>query len=73
MARARIDDGIGSTAVRTAIAGDADRNTTATAVRYLLQLLTEQAEGNTVEVRVPRLVRFRPSKDPATPAARLPM
>ena len=53
MARARIDDGIGSTAVRTAISGEADRNTTATAVRYLLQLLTEQAEGNTVEVRVP--------------------
>lgn len=29
------------------------RETTATAVRYLLQLLSERAEGNTVEVRVP--------------------
>ena len=53
MARARIDDGIGTSAVRTALAGGADRNTTATAVRYSLQLLAEQAEGNTVEVRVP--------------------
>lgn len=32
---------------------NADRDTTATAVRYLLQLLSEQAPGNTVEVRVP--------------------
>jgi hypothetical protein len=44
--------------VRAALAasdGDtgADRNTIATAVRYLLQLLAESAEGNTVEVRVP--------------------
>ena len=31
----------------------ADRDTTATAVRYLLQLLAESAPGNTVEVRVP--------------------
>jgi hypothetical protein len=53
MARARIDDGIGQTAVRAALAEGADRNTTATAVRYSLQLLAEQAEGNTVEVRVP--------------------
>ena len=30
-----------------------DRDTTATAVRYLLQLLAEGAPGNTVEVRVP--------------------
>jgi hypothetical protein len=30
-----------------------DRDTTATAVRYLLQVLAETAEGNTVEVRVP--------------------
>lgn len=29
------------------------RDTLATAVRYLLQLLGEHAEGNTVEVRVP--------------------
>lgn len=33
--------------------GGADRETTATAVRYLLQQLAERAEGNTVEVRVP--------------------
>ena len=31
----------------------ADRDTTAPAVRYLLQLLAETAPGNTVEVRVP--------------------
>ena len=29
------------------------RDTIATAVRYLLQLLAESAEGNTVEIRVP--------------------
>ena len=29
------------------------RDTTATAVRYLLQVLAETAEGNSVEVRVP--------------------
>ncbi len=50
MARARIPDDDGLAAVR---ATDRDRNTTATTVRYLLQLLTERAEGNTVEVRVP--------------------
>ncbi|MET4583916.1 hypothetical protein ABIE21_003447 [Conyzicola nivalis] len=54
MAKARIDSGTGTTAVRTAIAGgDVSRDTLATAVRYLLQVLAERAEGNTVEVRVP--------------------
>lgn len=54
MAKARIDSGIGQTAVRSALAGgDVARDTLATAVRYLLQVLSEQAEGNTVEVRVP--------------------
>ncbi|WP_285115287.1 sterol carrier family protein [Leifsonia sp. fls2-241-R2A-40a] len=53
MAKAKIPDEVGGPAVRTAVAGDADRNTTATAVRYLLQLLAERAPGNTVEVRVP--------------------
>jgi hypothetical protein len=59
MARARIADDVGASAVRAAAPGaesdkvGADRNTTATAVRYLLQLLAERAEGNTVEVRVP--------------------
>lgn len=42
-------------AVRTALAGGAgaSRDIRAQAVRYTLQLLAEQAEGNTVEVRVP--------------------
>ncbi|HEY4268679.1 MAG TPA: sterol carrier family protein [Galbitalea sp.] len=54
MARARIPDEEGESAVRAAIMGSAaDRETTATAVRYLLQLLAERAPGNTVEVRVP--------------------
>lgn len=53
MARAKIPDEQGGPAVRAALADGADRNTTATAVRYLLQLLAERAPGNTVEVRVP--------------------
>ena len=53
MARAKIPDETGGPAVRAALEGGADRNTTATAVRYLLQLLAERAPGNTVEVRVP--------------------
>jgi hypothetical protein len=53
MARARIADEPGVASVRAALDGDADRETRATAVRYLLQLLAEQAPGNTVEVRVP--------------------
>ena len=55
MARARIDDGAGRAAVR-AVVGDgvsASRDLRAQAVRYTLQLLAEQAEGNTLEVRVP--------------------
>jgi Bacterial SCP ortholog len=39
--------------VRGALVGGSSRDTTATAVRYLLQLLAERAAGNTVEVRVP--------------------
>ena len=46
----RIAAAVGQAAVRTA---DRDRETTATAVRWLLQVLAENAEGNTVEVRVP--------------------
>lgn len=46
----RIPAAIGKAAVR---ATDRDRETTATAVRWLLQVLAESAEGNTVEVRVP--------------------
>ena len=53
MARSRIADNAGEAAVRGALAGGASRDTTATAVRYLLQLLAEDAAGNTVEVRVP--------------------
>lgn len=57
MAR-RIDTGDGRAAL-AAVAGAADagaapgRTDSATAVRYLLQLLAEKAPGNTVEVRVP--------------------
>ena len=46
----RIPAAVGLAAVRSA---DRDRETTATAVRWLLQVLAESAEGNTVEVRVP--------------------
>jgi hypothetical protein len=53
MARARIADEIGEASVRAASAAGSSRDATATAVRYLLQLLSEQAPGNTVEVRVP--------------------
>ncbi|MET0589971.1 MAG: sterol carrier family protein [Naasia sp.] len=54
MARARIPDEDGLSAVRSATASDeVDRPVLATAVRYSLQLLAERAEGNTVEVRVP--------------------
>ena len=53
MAKGRISRADGAASVRSALAGDAAREDTATAVRYLLQLLAETAEGNTVEVRVP--------------------
>lgn len=63
MARARIADDIGMAAVRAVgeqAAGQpgtppsaVPRETLATAVRYLLQVLAERAPGNTVEVRVP--------------------
>src|SRR5690606_16911142 len=53
VARARIGDEAGSSAVCAALADGASREATATAVRYLLQLLAEKAPGNTVEVRVP--------------------
>jgi hypothetical protein len=49
----RIPPAEGRAAVATALASDAARETTATAVRYLLQVLAERAEGNTVEIRVP--------------------
>jgi hypothetical protein len=54
MAKARIDRALGAAAVRSATAGgEVSRDTLATAVRFLLQELESQAEGNTVEVRVP--------------------
>lgn len=57
MAKKGIDDASGFAAVRAMLragAGDApSRDTVATAVRYLLQLLAEKAPGRTVEVRVP--------------------
>jgi hypothetical protein len=53
MARSRIADEVGEAAVSVALRPAAARDATATAVRYLLQLLSEQAPGNTVEVRVP--------------------
>jgi hypothetical protein len=53
MARVRIASAVGESAVRAALAGGVDRETTATAVRYLLQVLADDAPGNSVEVRVP--------------------
>jgi hypothetical protein len=53
MARARIADDVGQAGVRAALGAGASRDDTATAVRYLLQLLSESAPGNTVEIRVP--------------------
>ena len=53
MAAKRIEREAGRAAVGAVLAGGASREETATAVRYLLQLLAEEAPGNTVEVRVP--------------------
>lgn len=58
MARARIADDTGESSIRAVLAAQdraetADRSATATAVRYLLQLLAEHAPGGTAEVRVP--------------------
>jgi hypothetical protein len=53
MGRARIADDVGEAGVRAAVQPGASRDNIATAVRYLLQLLAENAPGNTVEVRVP--------------------
>jgi hypothetical protein len=49
----RIADDAGRAAVAAAMLDSAPRDATATAVRYLLQLLADSAEGNTVEIRVP--------------------
>lgn len=51
--RRRIPLDEGRAAVRAALAGADDRATIATASRFLLEQLAEEAEGHTVEVRVP--------------------
>src|SRR5690606_30999047 len=53
MASRRIDTDTGRAALAAVVAGSAERADTATAVRYLLQLLAEKAPGRSVEVRVP--------------------
>lgn len=51
--RRRIALDEGRAAVRAVLAGADDRATVALASRYLLEQLAEEAEGHTVEVRVP--------------------
>jgi len=51
--RRRIDADAGRAAVRAWQAGADDRSTVATAVRFLLEQLATDHEGNSVEVRVP--------------------
>ena len=51
--RRRIDAADGIPAVEAVLAGADDRPTVALASRYLLEQLAEEAEGHTVEVRVP--------------------
>jgi len=53
MARARISAADGEAAIRSALVGADDRDTLALASRYLLQVLGDEAPGNTLEVRVP--------------------
>jgi hypothetical protein len=53
MAQGKIAAMVGEASVRMVAEGRADREATATAVRYLLQVLSRDAEGNSVEVRVP--------------------
>jgi hypothetical protein len=53
MSRVRIAAADGQAAVRSALAGADDRATSALAARYLLQVLTDAAPGNALEVRVP--------------------
>ncbi|MGV3713019.1 sterol carrier family protein [Pseudolysinimonas sp.] len=51
--RRRIAPDEGRVAVRAVLAGADDRPTVALASRFLLEQLAEEAEGHTVEVRVP--------------------
>ncbi len=55
MAKTRIVPIVGRAAVRKRLeeGAEADRETSALAVRYLLQQLADEAPGHTVEVRVP--------------------
>lgn len=53
MAKGKIDESAGIAAVHRAREGATDRDTLATAVRYLLQLLEQRYPGKSVEVRVP--------------------
>jgi len=53
MAQLKIAAIAGEASIRMVKDGRADRDATATAVRYLLQVLARDAEGNSVEVRVP--------------------
>lgn len=51
--RRRIASDAGTAAVEAVLEGARDRETTALAVRYLLEVLASDFEGHTVEVRVP--------------------
>ncbi|NQX28415.1 hypothetical protein HQQ81_13795 [Microbacteriaceae bacterium VKM Ac-2854] len=53
MAKGKIEETAGIAAVRRALDGATDRDTLATAVRYLLQVLEARFPGKSVEVRVP--------------------
>lgn len=53
MAKARISDAEGRTAVAAALGETPVRSETAAAVRYLLQELADRFPGGTLEVRVP--------------------
>ncbi len=49
----RIDDSVGAPALEAALGGEPNREDTANAVRWTLQLLADSAPGKSVEVRVP--------------------
>lgn len=53
MAKPRISDIDGRSAIEAATKLPSDRHATATAVRYLLQILEAAVPGKSVEVRVP--------------------
>ena len=53
MAKAKIAAIVGEASIRKEMRGEGDRDSTALATRYLLQLLAEKAPGHSVEVRVP--------------------